>query len=736
MKRASVLGAGLLAAAATASAQQAQDPAGEESEVLATVEVWGVIPAERSAPAATSELTAEDIKTLRPYTLHDALRFIPGVRALDDDILGRRSGIGVRAAPTRRSRQVLLLEDGTPINAATYLDASGHYTPPTERLERIEVIKANGQVKNGPLNNHGIINFRSIRPTLEPQTKLEAAFGNQDTQRQHLSHRRTDGDLGSVFSYTRLKADGTFDVEDTHYQDFYGALEWKVNDRHELSASALYFRERSHYDESNLTPPEYAVAPRTKRGRFGQEYNTIAVDYYKFDVKHHAALTDALGNSTRIFHTNLDRPRFTVDPGEYVVGDLPDLVLDDGDGTFVPGPGGNGQMISRDRHYRNYGLENRTSLHLDGSSTRHNLEWGVRAERQVFDDRRTEGEVGEVLSPGNRGELTRDEAYRAWAVSAFVQDEITAGDWTIVPGLRAERYTQSRERVFDAEDGAQPQEREKRSVLLPGISLLYDGLDNTQWFASVERGYTPAIARGSEFPLRPEIGINSQLGLRAQPAAGFKVDAAVFYNRLRNTLVQLPYIDPDTFASVYVNEANSRAFGLDLGARLDSAPFTGAALNLFAAAAWNYTNAKFTRGDSRGNRVPEIPLHYGSLTLGMEHGAGWHASLTVSHEGRFFTDPANTRGPLLVGEDCIEDAECEPLQPGDVIDLREPIVLGAVPSRTLLSARASYRLGDTGATLWVQGRNLTNKRYVADYQNGMRPGAPRTFVAGITMMFE
>jgi Fe(3+) dicitrate transport protein len=138
-----------------------------------------------------------------------------------------------------------------------------------------------------------------------------------------------------------------------------------------------------------------------------------------------------------------------------------------------------------------------------------------------------------------------------------------------------------------------------------------------------------------------------------------------------------------------VNEADSRAFGVDLGTRLDSSAFTGSALNVFAQVAWNYTNAKFTRGDSRGNRVPEIPLHAGSLTLGLEHSAGWHASLTLSHAGRFFTDPANTVAPILVGEDCIEDAECEPLQADDAIDLREPIVLGAVPSRTLLSARVS-----------------------------------------------
>lgn len=720
-------------AVTTALAQEGQVAPSEEQS-LSLVEVWGVVPADAdTVPAAVSVLTAQDIETLRPYTLHDALKFIPGVRTLDDDILGRRSGIGVRGAPTRRSRQALLLEDGTPINAATYLDASTHYTPPTERLERVEVIKANGQVKNGPLNNHGVINFRNLRGTPEPMTRVDAAFGNQSTSRQHISHQRTDGNLASALSYTRMKADGAFDVEDTHYQDFYGNADWKISPRHELSGSALYFRERSHYDESNLTPEEYAVAPRMKQGRFGQEYNTIAVDYYKFDLMHRYTAEGGFTTATRLFHTDLDRPRFTVDPGEYLVGDLPSLVLDDGDGTFVPGPGGNGRMISRDRHYRGYGAENRSSLSLARGAVAHQLEWGVRVERQVFDDRRTEGDIGEILKRSSRGELTRDEQYRSWAVSAFVQDEISTGDWTVVPGLRAERYTQNRQRVFPT---VNPKETEKRSVLLPGVSVLYDGFDGAQLFGSIERGYTPAIARGSSFPLRPEIGINSQLGVRAQPAAGLRVDAAVFYNRLQDTLVQLPYIDPGTFASVYVNEADSRAYGLDLGARLESSAFTGRALNAFASVAYNYTNARFRGGDSNGNRVPEIPLHYGSLTVGLEHGAGWHASLTLSHEGRFYTDPANTRGPLLVGEDCIEDAECEPLAFDDAIDLREPIVLGAVPSRTLLSARVSYRIRDTGATLWVQGRNLTGKQYVADYQNGMRPGAPRTVVAGLSVVFD
>lgn len=38
-------------------------------------------------------------------------------------------------------------------------------------------------------------------------------------------------------------------------------------------------------------------------------------------------------------------------------------------------------------------------------------------------------------------------------------------------------------------------------------------------------------------------------------------------------------------------------------------------------------------------------------------------------------------------------------------------------------------------TLWVQGRNLSDKLYVSDHENGMRPGPERSVMAGVTVRF-
>ncbi|MEX2352586.1 MAG: TonB-dependent receptor, partial [Gammaproteobacteria bacterium] len=693
---------------------------------LPSIDVREILPSEvRYAPGAASILTAEEIDTFRPFTLHDAFDMVPGVRTIDDDVLGRRSGIAIRGANPRRSRKTLLLEDGTPINASTYLDSSAHYTPPMERLERIDVLKGNGQILHGPLNNHGIINFRNKQPTLTPETTLEVGVGNLNTNKRHIMHTRTEGDVGLVFAYTGMNSDGSFDTEDFQFDDFYTSADWDINSRHDLGVSFTHFRERSNYDESNLTPVEFAAAPRRKLGRFGQEFHTIAVDYFKVDVKHDFQITDDLSMSNKLFYTDLDRPRFTVDPEEIEVGALPNFVYDDPATQFIAGQ--QGEMVSRDRHYQTMGVESRMQLtNIQALGLDHTFQWGARFERHFLDDSRAAGAPGQVISKDFRGITTRIEAYQASAFSVFAQDAMQFGDWTVTPGVRAEYFTQNKVRKFP---GNNPKEADHNSVLLPGISFLYEGFQDSQVFASVQRGYSPAIARtAAGFPLIPETGINSQIGLRSDIIKGVNFEVAGFYNMLKNTIVQLPV----TIAgqNLVINSGDSTSYGVDIGLRFDSAAYTGSAYNWFAQVAYNYTNAEFDGGPLDGNRVPEIAENVGSLTLGLEHNSGWHLSTTFSHFGDFFTDPANTENLVLADEDL------EPVGPGDTLEIREPAVLGRVASHTLISARGSYTMPSMpNLTLWAQGRNLTNRLYVTDHANGLRPGAERTFIAGATLKF-
>ena len=117
-------GLSLTAVVVTAAAEEGGDT---PAKVLQPLEVRALLVDDLAdTPGAASVVTDEDIEAYRPQTLHDALDFVSGVRTIDDDALGRRSGIGIRGAPPRRSRKTLLLEDGTPISASKYLDPRAH----------------------------------------------------------------------------------------------------------------------------------------------------------------------------------------------------------------------------------------------------------------------------------------------------------------------------------------------------------------------------------------------------------------------------------------------------------------------------------------------------------------------------------------------------------------------------------------------------------------------------------
>lgn len=695
----------------------------EPAHELDPVVVTAILPESLSrTPGSGVVLHQDDLERMRPYTLHDAFDFAAGVRTIDDDATGRRSGIGIRGAPARRSRKVLLLEDSSPINAATYLDPSAHYTPPIDRLERVEVLKGAGHLRHGPINNHGVVNFRNVRPTASPETLVRAAAGNLDAAKLHVRHSRTDGPLGSVVAYTHEQADGTFDVEHMRYDDVFVHTDWNAAPGHTLGLSLTYFRERSHYDESNLTPAEYDVAPRRKRGRFGQEHNTFALDLYRAQFVHTFRLPEGGTLGTTAFASLYDRPRLTVEAGESPVNLLPELDPDD---PFDPAAG-TGQMLGRLRRYRTFGVESVFTSSNDTRADGHVWQGGVRAERQFLDDRRSEGEPGEILTHNNRGTRVRDEAYQATAASVFLLDTWRHGDWAFTVGARAEHYTQSKKRnALPTDPGPHPpREEDQHTLFLPSVSLLYDGFADSEVFASVGRGYAPAIARtAEEFPLRPEIGINSQLGVRTRAVPWLALEAAVFANHISDTIVHMPYTTNDQ--NVFLNSEDSRSYGLDLALRYRS----DADLRPVFEIAYNYTHARFTGGVAGGNDVPEVPRHTGSVTIGIERVNRWHASVTLSHVGAFFTDPANTRGLTLADEDG------ELLGPGDDFEVREPVVLGRVPSHTLLSARVSVAFRNGRARAWIQGRNLTDKLYIADLENGVRPGAARTILAGVEFYF-
>jgi Fe(3+) dicitrate transport protein len=690
-----------------------------ESGPLPPINAKSVIPGDlQNAQGGASRITTEQIEEQRPLTNHEALARVPGVVTVNDDGFARHSGIGVRGSPFRRSRKVLVMEDGVPINFSTYLDASTHYTPPIERIESIEVFR--GPIVNyGPLNNHGVINFRNLSPFGANETVIKAGIGytegaDKDVNNfRHVHTRQNLGHVGVVASYSGADAGGAWDVEELGYNDFYGAIGFRGTNQ-DLTISGGFFRQRDTYDEDNFegSTTEFNQYRRNKvrgaaDGLFAVEccynWSNYNADYYRLQVAHNLYIDQNTTLSTRVYGNDHERARFYVD--EF---DAPD--------DFV--------MAGRDRHYRNYGADSRiefANLPLFGGLT-HDLQAGIRYEEQFFDNKNREGADNERLNFNNRGALDGAiQKLEAQSFAAFIQSAVhITPTFTVTPGVRFESYD------IEFRDPDEFSGSADYDHVLPMVSFAWEAAPRTTVYGGYHRGLTPHIVRdllesdADVFVAPPEeIGDNFEIGVRTTAVRGLTLDMAYFHNRIDNYQFGEAFQHAGSGDRVFTSLDEVSINGFEIYSRLDSNPFTGGPWNFFGEAVYTYADSEIEKGEVTdddddlvnvaGNRVPESIRHFANLTFGVEYKKLWDASVTWTHRGAYYTDALN------IGRS--DDAE-----------------EGEVESVWLLSARGNLHLTEQ-LTLWASGQNLADEFYVVDRNDGAKPGVGRTMMGGFTFKF-
>ncbi|MCC7250537.1 TonB-dependent receptor [Hyphomicrobium sp.] len=666
-----------------------------ESGPLSPINARTTLPEDlQNYTGAGTRVTTEQLDERRPLNNHEALVRVPGVVTIDDDGAARHSGIGIRGSAPRRSRKVLVMEDGQPINFATYLDSSTHYTPPTERIESIEVMR--GAILNyGPLNNHGVVNFRNLSPFGANETVIKAGIGYTEgsdkdiNNMRHVHTRQNIGNVGIVASYSGMDAGGAWDVEELGYNDFYGAIGFRGTNQ-DLTISGGFFRQRDKYDEQNFEDGSVADFFANGRNKAGIDddigdlfkLSTYNGDHYRFQVAHNLYIDSNTTLSTRVYGADHERARFYVDEVDDVTGDF--------------------LMEGRDRRYRNYGVDSRiefANLPLFGGMT-HDVQAGVRYEEQEFRNRNRAGGTNEILTFGNRGSIASQADLDAEAFAAFVQTAIhVTPALTVVPGLRFESYDLTLRGEGDS----------SHDHALPGISFAWEALPLTTVYGGYYRGLTPHNVRDAEvFPLDEEIGDNFQIGVRSTALRGFTFDAAYFHSRIENYQFKESFTVPPFNLNVFTSLDEVQVDGFEIGARLDSRPITGSPWNFFGEAIYTFADAEIKKGVNEleesvaGNQAPESIKHFATLTLGLQYRELWDASITATHKGAYFTNEDN-------------DEE--------------------VPSQWLLSARGNLNVTDN-LTLWATGYNLTDEFYIAGIEDGLKPGVGRTVMGGFTYKFD
>ena len=677
------------------------------------------------APGAVHVLVTEDLDSPAFVfdNVHDFLRQVPGVNIQEEDGFGLRPNIGLRGTGAERSSKITLMEDGVLIAPAPYAAPSAYYFPVAGRMEALEVRKGSSQVRYGPRTIGGALNLVSTSIPDRLTWFVEGSGGEYGSLQGHARAGASGAQFGWLVEAYSLETGGFkelpsgastgFDVD-----DFMAKL--RVNsDRlgdsyQELELKLGYTGEASDETYLGLTDEDFSHSPLARYPASGADL--MQADHSQIQLRHFWTAGNA-DVTTTTYRNNFSRNWYKL---QSVLGTSISGVLGTPEdhaaalGILRGGSSDPDALSVRANNREYFGQGVQSSLGLTMGS--HELELGARAHQDEEDRFQWEDSFQmldgsmHLTSAGEPGTQS-NRVSSATAVAAFLQDEISLGPWTITPGIRFERIKFKRV-DYAGDDPARTSPTRTRvnriNAWIPGVGFSYRR-NVLSVFGGVHRGFGPP-GPGVDEATRPESSLNYEVGMRWR-RSGLAAEATGFLTSYGNILGQATLATAGDGSGQAFNGGNARVAGVEASLDYDLAWAASGVTRVPLRLAYTFTRASFRSGFvsdydpwgtvEAGDRLPYLPQHQVSGTLGYDH-AAWSVSISMNASGAMRTEAGF--GPIPGGQ--------------------------GTDAFIVFNASGEVRVGERG-TLFAGLQNFTNQIYsVARRPAGLRPGLPRTFVAG------
>ena len=632
-------------------------------------------------PGARDLVTREQAKTSGATSVREAIARIPGVNAPENNGTGSHDmamNIGVRGLNPRLSSRSTVLIDGIPLPFAPYGQPQLSFAPVTlGNLETVDVVRGGGAVRYGPQNVGGIINFVTRRipkdatATLDLNTSLSPG-SSQDrlkTTASTLIGGTMDNGLGGAVLYSGTRGSDWREHSKTKIDDLILKGSFRTG-AHAFNAMAQRYEGKADMP-GGLSVADYrrdAYQSTRPWDRFWGHRNLMTAGYdYKPDPLRQL--------SVQAFRTQTLRSGY----------------LDQG--TFL-------SLSPRD--YTVEGIETRFSQGFLVGETLHEIGVGHRFIREASSERRYREPLSEQqVLPTEASRMDRLTQGSTYANALFIDDRITHGPWTIVPGVRVERIRASlTNQLTGSRDGGD------YTAVLPALNAAY--AVNDEWnvyantdssFGSVQYSRMPgAVTSGG---MKPEKGRSYEIGTRFDNNV-LQASAGLFLINFNNQ-----YESNQQTNSVYAR-GKTRHQGLEASAAYDFANLNPALRGLSLYANYAYVDAHIREeGPNKGNQLPFSSKHH--LVVGVDYRRDrWSTGLYGAAQSSQFADNENTTAETAAGNN------------------------GRIPGYMTWGVHARHALGPTywNATLGLGVRNLFDKHYFTrsydDNNSGIYLGQPRT----------
>ncbi len=679
-------------------------------------------------PGSAQRITAEELETQNHSDVHRVLRQVPGINIQEEEGWGLRPNIGIRGTGVERSQKITLMEDGVLIAPAPYAAPSAYYSPTAGRMEGFEILKGASSVRQGPFTTGGAVNYLSRGIPGELGGRAHIAGGQDGYFRANLSAGNTGERIGWMLEGFRIQTDGFKDLDnggETGFEldDYMGKLRVTSKPGARIyQALELKLGKTEQYDDETylgLTEGDFAKTPLRRYA--GSAADFFESDHEQVQLSWFAQLSERVDLTAIAYNNDFYRNWHKLQSvgGTAISSVLDDPLLHADEMEVLRGESDSGvDYLTVRNNRRNYfGRGVQTVLGWDPSA-RHDLEVGVRYHEDEED--RFQNEDGYAMRDGDMvltsvgapgSQSNRISSADAWAV--FLVDRVELGDWTLTPGLRYESIDLLR-RDFgkhDPERTGSALKMRSNSVdqLIPGLGASYRVTPSSVVFAGVHKGFAPP-APGSTEEVEAEEAINYELGYRL---AGTTTSAELtgFFNDFDNLLGTDTLSSGGEGTGDQFNGGAARIWGLEAAVAREVR--AGRSLRLPLRLVYTHTRSEFrtsfltTFADwapevSKGDEIPYIPESQLLLGVGLR-GSAWGVELDAN-----YTSDVRTHS----GQGAIAPDEL-------------------VEARWVVDFAADYRLVDR-YRLFLQVRNLGDEVYVAARRPaGLRPGLPRTVIAGI-----
>ena len=601
-------------------------------------------------PGSLHVISRNELIAAKPIDANEVLRRVPGINLREDSgPVATRLNIGMRGLNPNRSRKVLVLEDGIPIALAPYGEPDMYYSPPIERMSRVEILKGSGQIAHGPQTVGGVLNFVTPDPPAKFHGELDLEGGQRGlfVGSVLLGGSNRDQSIGWIGTYLHKQGDGWrsfyYDIEDAQMK-----LNLRPSQSHALAVKAGVYDEITNSTYLGLTTSMYQQNPHQNP----VPSDTLDVERRSGSVSHAYTINPSAVLSSAVFiyttkrywgRQDFDR----ADRGRDYLGIAGDPSVAGG-GLYLRNSAGNrNRLFNVFGAQSNYGLQHRYGY----------LHAGVRYIYEKARDQRVDGN-GFTARTG----VIRDDEFRTGqALAGYLQSRFVIGARvTLTPGVRFVHYNQERHITRKRVEGdpTNVDIRNDNGVItaIPGLGFSVRAHDEVMLFAGVHRGFAPPgtkiaiTSSGENLDLDAELSWNYEAGIRLLGDRSVTGEFVFFRMDFSNQIITAAESGGAT--TTITNGGATLHQGFESSAKVHwdrIADLTG--WSVYTDLRYTYLpTAEFTNNSLYGgNRLPYAPERTVGVIIGVKQYGGLSFQLDLSAIGSQFGDNGQTIAPSADG---------------------------------------------------------------------------------------